>query len=99
MESRCTLPAFSRSAAFWALDLVHYGMDTMHLLDITDYKLLCWWDVICEAVPLGFRADFLLNLLKDLACTVFGARAVHNMKLLIGFDGIKAAVDTLSLKQ
>lgn len=38
-------------------------------------------------------------MLKDLACAVFGARAVHSMKSLIGFDGIKAAVDTLSLKQ
>ncbi|CAL8174480.1 unnamed protein product [Prunus armeniaca] len=99
MESRCSLPAFSRSAAFRVLNLVLYGMDTMHLLDITYYKFLCWRDVICEAMPWRFRADFLLNMLKDLACAVFGARAIHRMKSLIGFDGIKVAVDTLSLKQ
>ncbi|CAL9006441.1 unnamed protein product, partial [Prunus brigantina] len=65
--------SFSRCAALRALGLVLPGMDTMQLLDITDHKLLCWRDAICEAMILGFRVEFLLKLVKNLARAVFGA--------------------------
>ncbi|PQM42178.1 hypothetical protein Pyn_23291 [Prunus yedoensis var. nudiflora] len=45
------------------LRLVFHGMDTMQLLDITDHRLLCWRDAVCEAMTLGFRVDFLMNLM------------------------------------
>ncbi|CAL2239495.1 unnamed protein product [Prunus armeniaca] len=89
--------SFSRSAAFRALGLVLHGMDTMQFLDIT--KLLCWRDAICEAMNLGFQVDLLLNLVRDLARSVFGARAIHSMRSLPGPDEIKTAIDTLNLKQ
>ncbi|PQM32685.1 hypothetical protein Pyn_30634 [Prunus yedoensis var. nudiflora] len=91
--------SFSRSAAFQALGLVLYGMDTMELMDITDHRFLCWRDAICEAMTLGFPVDFLLNLVRHLARVVFGARAIHNMRLLLGSDEVKAAADALNLKQ
>ncbi|PQQ18432.1 hypothetical protein Pyn_23526 [Prunus yedoensis var. nudiflora] len=78
--------SFSRCAAFWTLGLVLHGMDTMQLLDITDHKLLCWQDAVCEAMTLGFWVDFLLNLMRDLARAVFGAGAIHSMKSFSGPD-------------
>lgn len=39
------------------------------------------------------------TLLGNLARAVFGARAIHSMKSLLGFDEVKAAADTLNLKQ
>ncbi|KAI5351065.1 hypothetical protein L3X38_003956 [Prunus dulcis] len=50
MEITGITSSFSRSVAFWALGLVLHGIDTMQLLDITDYRLLCWQDAICEAI-------------------------------------------------
>ncbi|CAL2229202.1 unnamed protein product [Prunus armeniaca] len=85
--------SFSRCAAFRTLGLVLHGMDTMQLLDITDHRLLCWRDAVCEAMTLGFRAESLLNLVKGLA------RAVHNMKSNPGPDEIRAAVEALVFKQ
>ncbi|CAL9005451.1 unnamed protein product [Prunus brigantina] len=93
------LPLYYRSAAFRALGLVLHGMDTMHFLDITDHKLLCWRDAICEAMTLGFQVDLLLKLVRDLARVVFGARAIHSMRSLPGPDEMKIAIDTLNLKQ
>ncbi|CAL8091795.1 unnamed protein product [Prunus armeniaca] len=90
---------FSRCAAFWTLGSVLHGMDTVLLLDITDHRLLCWRDVVCEAMTLGFRAECLLNLVKDLARAVFGARAVHNMKSNPGLDEIRVAAEALVFKQ
>ncbi|PQQ03686.1 hypothetical protein Pyn_40622 [Prunus yedoensis var. nudiflora] len=78
--------SFSRSAAFRALGLVLHGMDTMELLDITDHRLLCWRDAICEAMTLGFPVDLLLNLVRNLAHAVFGARAIDSMRSLPGSD-------------
>ncbi|KAI5335098.1 hypothetical protein L3X38_025231 [Prunus dulcis] len=71
----------------------------MRLLDITDYKLLCWRDAICEAITLGFHVDFLLNPVKDQARAVFGARAIHSMALSHGPDEIRAAANSLNIKQ
>ena len=91
--------SFSRSAAFRTLGLVLHGMDTMQLLDITDHRLLCWRDAICEALTLGFRIEFLLNLVKDLARAVFGERAIHSMESFSGYEDIRAAIEALILKQ
>lgn len=91
--------SFSRSAAFRTLGLVLHGMDTMQLLDITDHRLLCWRDAICEALTLGFRIEFLLNLVKDLARAVFGERAIHSMESFSGSEDIRAAIEALILKQ
>ncbi|BBG93511.1 hypothetical protein Prudu_018724 [Prunus dulcis] len=78
MEATDITPSFSRCAVIRALSLALHGIDTMQLLDITDHKLFCWWDAICEAITLGFHVDFLLNLVKDLARAVFGARAIRS---------------------
>ncbi|CAL9013010.1 unnamed protein product, partial [Prunus brigantina] len=86
MEVTDVTSSFSRCTALRALGLVLHGMDTMQLLDITDHRLLCWRDAICEAIILGFHVDFLLNLVKNLACAVFGARAIHSMQLLHDSD-------------
>ncbi|CAL9000093.1 unnamed protein product [Prunus brigantina] len=91
--------SFSRCTALRALGLVLHGMDTMQLLDITDHKLLCWRDAICEAMILGFRVEFLLKLVKNLARAVFGARAIHGMQSSHDSDEVKAAADALNLKQ
>ncbi|CAL9024926.1 unnamed protein product, partial [Prunus brigantina] len=91
--------SFSRCAAFRTLGLVLHGMDTVQLLDITDHRLLCWRDAICEAMTLGFRAESLLDLVKDLARAAFGARAVHNMKSNPSPDAIRAAAEALVFKQ
>lgn len=91
--------SFSRSAAFWALGLVLHGIDTMQLLDIIDHRLFCWQDAICEAITLGFHVDFLLNLVKDLAHAIFGARAIHSMELSHAFDEVKATANTLNIEQ
>lgn len=99
MEITGITSSFSRSVAFRALGLVLHGMDTIQLLDITDHRLLCWRDAICEAMTLGFQVEFLLNLVRDLARAVFGARAIHSMGSLPSPDEIKAAIDTLNLKQ
>ncbi|CAL2255362.1 unnamed protein product [Prunus armeniaca] len=90
--------SFSQCAAFWTLGLVLHGMDTMHLLNITDHRLLFWRDAICEAMTLGFWVEFLLNLVKDLARVVFEARAIHNMESFFGPDEIKVAAEALNLK-
>ncbi|CAL8168078.1 unnamed protein product [Prunus armeniaca] len=91
MEVTDITSSFLRSAAFRALGLVLHGIDTMELLDIIDYRLLCWRDAICEAITLGFHVDFLLNLVRNLACAVFGARIIHSMKLSQGSnEGISA---------
>ncbi|CAL2247099.1 unnamed protein product [Prunus armeniaca] len=37
--------------------------------------------------------------MRNLACVVFRARAIHSMKSLLGFDKVKAAVDALNIKQ
>ncbi|CAL2256590.1 unnamed protein product [Prunus armeniaca] len=74
-------------------------MDTTQLLDITDHRLLCWRDAICEAMTLGFRVEFLLNLVKDLARAIFGERAIHSMESFSGSDNIRAATKALNLKQ
>ncbi|CAL9029941.1 unnamed protein product [Prunus brigantina] len=91
--------SFSRCTALRALGLVLHGMDTMQLLDITDHKLLCWRDAICEAMILGFRVEFLLKLVKNLARAVFGARAILGMQSSHDSDEVKAAADALNLKQ
>ncbi|CAL9005344.1 unnamed protein product [Prunus brigantina] len=91
--------SFSRCAAIRTLGLVLHGMDTVQLLDITDHRLLCWRDAVCEAMTLGFRAESLLNLVKDLARAAFGARAIHNMKSNPGPDEIRAAAEALVFKQ
>ncbi|CAL8992920.1 unnamed protein product, partial [Prunus brigantina] len=91
--------SFSRCTAFRTLGLVLHGIDTTQLLDITDHRLLCWRDAVCEAMTLGFRAEPLLNLVKDLARAAFGARAVHNMKSNPGPDEIRAAAEALIFKQ
>ncbi|CAL9011855.1 unnamed protein product [Prunus brigantina] len=75
MEATDVTSSFSRCTALRALGLVLHGMDTMQLLDITDHKLLCWRDAICEAMIMGFRVEFLLKLVKNLA------RAIHSMQL------------------
>ncbi|PQM35334.1 uncharacterized protein Pyn_23653 [Prunus yedoensis var. nudiflora] len=72
MDMTSITSSFSRCAAFRTLGLVLHGMNTMQLLDITDHRLLCWLGAICEAITLGFRVEFLLNLVKNLARTVFG---------------------------
>ncbi|CAL9018817.1 unnamed protein product [Prunus brigantina] len=90
--------SFSRCTAFRTLGLVLHGMDTTQLLDITDHRLLCWWDAICEAMTLGFWVEFLLNLVKDLARVVFGERAIHGMESFSGSDNIRAAAKALNLK-
>ncbi|KAL6294028.1 hypothetical protein ACE6H2_002170 [Prunus campanulata] len=74
-------------------------MNTMQLLDITDHRLLCWRDAICEVMTLGFRVEFLLNLVKDLARAVFGGRATRNMESFPGSEGIRVAAKALNLKQ
>ncbi|KAI5343318.1 hypothetical protein L3X38_011194 [Prunus dulcis] len=99
MEIAGITSSFSRSAAFRALGLVLHRMDTMQLLDIIDHKLICWRDAICEAITLGFHVDFLLNLVRSVACALFGARAIHSMKSSLRFDEVKAAADALNLKQ
>ncbi|CAL8089758.1 unnamed protein product [Prunus armeniaca] len=81
MEATNVTSSFSRCIALRALGLVLHGMDTMQLLDITDHKLLCWRDAICEAMILGFRVEFLLKLMKNLARAGFGARAIRSMQL------------------
>ncbi|CAL8120625.1 unnamed protein product [Prunus armeniaca] len=81
MDMTSITSSFSRCAAFWTLGWVLRRMDTTQLLDITDYRLLCWWDAICEAMTLGFRVEFLLNLVKDLARVVFEERAIHIISL------------------
>ncbi|CAL2230905.1 unnamed protein product [Prunus armeniaca] len=91
--------SFSRCAAFWTLGPVLHGMNIVQLLDITDHRLLCWRDVVCEAVTLGFRAESLMNLVKDLARAVFGARAIHNMKSNPDPDEIRVAAEALVFKQ
>ncbi|CAL8175521.1 unnamed protein product [Prunus armeniaca] len=91
--------SFLHCAAFRTLGLVLHGMDTMQLLDITDHRLLCWRDAVCEAMTLGFRVEPLLNLVKGLARAAFGARAVHNMKSNPGPDEIRAAAEALVFKQ
>ncbi|CAL2232202.1 unnamed protein product [Prunus armeniaca] len=91
--------SFSRCAAFRALGLVLHGMDTVQLLDITDHRLLCWRDAVCEAMTLGFRAEPPLNLVKGLARAAFGARAAHNMKSNPDPDEIRAAAEALVFKQ
>ncbi|CAL8151425.1 unnamed protein product [Prunus armeniaca] len=91
--------SFSRCAAFRTLGLVLHGMDAVQLLDITDHRLLCWRDAVCEAMTLGFRAESLLNLVKGLAHAAFGARAVHNMKSNPGPNEIRAAAEALVFKQ
>ncbi|CAL9030024.1 unnamed protein product [Prunus brigantina] len=99
MEATDIASSFSRCTALRALGLVLHGIDTMQLLDITDHKLLCWRDAICEAMISGFRVESLLKLVKDLARAVFGARAIHNMQLSRDSDEVKAAADTLHIKQ
>ncbi|PQM42010.1 hypothetical protein Pyn_17870 [Prunus yedoensis var. nudiflora] len=99
MDITSITSSFSRCAAFRTLGLVLHGMDTVQLLDITDHRLLCWRDAVCEAMTLGFRVDFLLNLMRDLARAVFGAQAVHSMELSSSPDEIRAAAEALSLKQ
>ncbi|PQQ18157.1 hypothetical protein Pyn_34317 [Prunus yedoensis var. nudiflora] len=99
MEYKHYRASFSRCATFRALGLVLHGMDTTQLLDITDHRLLCWRDAICEAMTLGFRVDFLLSLVRDFARAVFGARAVHSMELSSCPNEIRAAAEALSLKQ
>ncbi|ONI02098.1 hypothetical protein PRUPE_6G176900 [Prunus persica] len=54
---------------------------------------------ICEAITLGFHVDFPINLVRNLACAVFGVRAIHSMKLSHGSSEVKAAADTLNIKQ
>ncbi|CAL2266936.1 unnamed protein product [Prunus armeniaca] len=73
MEASDITYSFSRCVAFRALGLVLHGIGTMQLLDIIDHKLFCWQDAICEAITLGFHMDFLLNLVKDLACRLRSA--------------------------
>ncbi|CAL9025099.1 unnamed protein product [Prunus brigantina] len=51
------------------------------------------------AMTLGFRAEPLLNMVRDLARAAFGARAVHNMKSNPGPDEIRAAAEALVFKQ
>ncbi|CAL9005498.1 unnamed protein product [Prunus brigantina] len=99
MEATDIASSFSRCTALRALGLVLHGIDTMQLLDITDHKLLCWRDAICEAMILGFRVESLLKLVKNLARAVFGARAIHNMQLSRDSDEVKAAADALHIKQ
>ncbi|CAL8136196.1 unnamed protein product [Prunus armeniaca] len=99
MEATDVTSSFSRCTALRALGLVLHGMDTMQLLDITDHKLLCWRDAICEAMILGFRVEFLLKLVKSLARAVFGARAIRSMQLSHDSDEVKAAADALNIKQ
>ncbi|CAL8152639.1 unnamed protein product [Prunus armeniaca] len=99
MEATDVTSSFSRCTALRALGLVLHGMDTMQLLDITDHKLLCWRDAICEAMILGFRVEFLLKLVKNLARAIFGARAIRSMQLLRDSDEVKAAADALNIKQ
>ncbi|CAL8121223.1 unnamed protein product [Prunus armeniaca] len=99
MEATDVTSSFSRCTALRGLGLVLHGMDTMQLLDITDHKLLCWRDAICEAMILGFRVEFLLKLVKSLARAVFGARAIHSMQLSHDSDEVKAAADALNIKQ
>ncbi|CAL2263195.1 unnamed protein product [Prunus armeniaca] len=99
MEATDVTSSFSRCTTLRALGLVLHGMDTMQLLDITDHKLLCWRDAICEAMILGFRVEFLLKLVKNLARAVFGARAIHSMQLSHDSDEVKAAADALNIKQ
>ncbi|CAL9001556.1 unnamed protein product, partial [Prunus brigantina] len=99
MEVTDVASSFSRCTALRALGLVLHGMDTMQLLDITDHKLLCWRDAICEAMILGFRVESLLKLVKNLAHAVFGARAIHSMQLSHDSDEVRAAADALNFKQ
>ncbi|CAL8089771.1 unnamed protein product [Prunus armeniaca] len=99
MEATDVTSSFSRCTALRALGLVLHGMDTMQLLDITDHKLLCWRDAICEAMILGFHVEFLLKLVKNLARAVFGAWAIRSMQLSHDFDEVKAAADALNIKQ
>ncbi|ONI14540.1 hypothetical protein PRUPE_4G286200 [Prunus persica] len=54
---------------------------------------------ICEAITLGFHVDFPINLVRNLACAVFGVRAIHSMKLSHGSSEVKADADTLNIKQ
>ncbi|CAL2233352.1 unnamed protein product [Prunus armeniaca] len=99
MEATDVTSSFSRCTALRALGLVLHGMDTMQLLDITDHKLLCWRDAICEAMILGFPVEFLLKLVKSLARAVFGAQAIRSMQLSHDSDEVKAAADALNIKQ
>ncbi|CAL2276553.1 unnamed protein product [Prunus armeniaca] len=99
MEATDVTSSFSRCTALRALGLVLHGMDTMQLFDITDHKLLCWRDAICEAMILGFRVEFLLKLVKNLARAVFGARAIRSMQLSHDSDEVKDAADGLNIKQ
>ncbi|KAI5316635.1 hypothetical protein L3X38_036342 [Prunus dulcis] len=98
MEATDITPSFSRCAVIRALGLALHGIDTMQLRDITDHKLFCWWDAICEAITLGFHVDFLLNLVKDLARAFFGARAIRSMALSHGLDEIRVAANSLNIK-
>ncbi|KAI5317034.1 hypothetical protein L3X38_036741 [Prunus dulcis] len=91
--------SFSMSVAFRALSSVLHGMDTMQLMDITDHRLLCWRDAICEAITLGFHVDFLLNLVRNLARAVCGARTIHSMRSSLGSEEVKLAADALNFKQ
>ncbi|CAL2234053.1 unnamed protein product [Prunus armeniaca] len=99
LEATDVTSSFSRGTALRALGLVLHGMGTMQLLDITDHKLLCWRDAICEAMILGFPVEFLLKLVKSLARAVFGARAIRSMQLSHDSDEVKAAANALNIKQ
>ncbi|CAL2277068.1 unnamed protein product [Prunus armeniaca] len=84
MEATDVTSSFSRCTALRALDF---------------HKLLCWRDAICEAMILGFRVEFLLKLVKNLAHVVFGARAIRSMQSSHDSDEVKAAADALNIKQ
>ncbi|PQQ02712.1 uncharacterized protein Pyn_11376 [Prunus yedoensis var. nudiflora] len=64
-----------------------------------DHRLLHWQDAICEAITLGCHVDFLLDLVRNLARVVFGARAIHSMRSLPGPDEVKVAAEALNFKQ
>ncbi|KAI5324080.1 hypothetical protein L3X38_033153 [Prunus dulcis] len=99
MEIAGITSSFSRSIAFRALGFVLHGMNTLQLLDITNHRLLCRRDAICEAIDLGFHIDFYLTLVRSVAHAVFRARAIHSMKSSLGSYEVKAATDAFNLKQ
>lgn len=61
MESTCTFSALSRSAAFRALGLVLYRMDTMQLLDITNHRFFAGGTQSAKPFPWDYAWIFFLT--------------------------------------
>lgn len=93
------LSPFLCGMIFEELGTLLYGMEDTSPLELTEHKLLCWQDMICDVAALGVPIGSLVEKLGELCDTVFGLQLENEKGILDLFIKVNKLIRALELQR